>query len=127
MSTSSSQVLRTAKTAIKFQWASPKIYEFVSTLDRLRNSLTLATLLALRKNNETSNAEVLTHLMKIQDDCQYQGLNTTRTQDTIEALSSGIQNRTDDAFQTIHGLNVAWLEEIRALRHGKSTVRKRYR
>jgi hypothetical protein len=119
MSTSSSQVLRTAKTAIKFQWASHKIDDFVSTLDRLRNSLTLATLLALRKNSETSNAEVLTHLLKIQDDCQYQGLNTTRTQDTIEALSTSIQNRTEDAFQTIQGLNSACLEEIRALRHDK--------
>jgi hypothetical protein len=119
MSTSSSQVLRTAKTAIRFQWASHKIDDFVSTLDRLRNSLTLATLLALRKNNETSNAEILTHLLKIQDDCQYQGLNTTRTQDTIKALSSGIQNRTNDAFQTIQGMNAACLEEIRALRHEK--------
>jgi hypothetical protein len=119
MSTSSSQVLRTAKTAIKFQWATHKIDEFVSTLDRLRNSLTLATLLALRKNNETSNAEVLTHLLKIQQDCQYRGLNTTRTQNSIEALSTSIQNQTDDAFQTIQGLNLACLEEIRGLRRDK--------
>jgi hypothetical protein len=124
MSTASSRVLRTAKTAIKFQWASHKIDEFVSTLDRLRNSLTLATLLALRKNSETSNAEVLTHLLKIQDDCQYQGLNTTRTQNTIEALSNSIQNRTDDAFQTIQGLNTACLDEIRALRHEKTRSEK---
>jgi hypothetical protein len=119
MSTSSSQVLRTAKTAIKFQWASHKIDEFVSTLDRLRNSLTLATLLALRKTSEMINAEVLTHLLKIQDDCQYQGLNTTRTQDTIEALSNSIQNRTEDALQTIQGLNSTCLDEIRALRREK--------
>jgi hypothetical protein len=124
MSTSSSQVLRTAKTALKFQWASHKIDEFVSTLDRLRNSLTLATLLALRKNSKTSNAEVLTHLLKIQDDCQYHGLNTTRTQDTIEALSTSIQNRTEDAFQTIQGLYSACLEEIRALRHDNISSEK---
>jgi hypothetical protein len=119
MSTSSSRVLRTAKTAIKFQWATHKIDDFVFTLDRLRNSLTLAALLALRKNNDMSNAEVLTHLLKIQEDCQYQGLNTTRTQDTIEALSNSIQNRTEDAFQTIQGLNTACLDEIRALRNEK--------
>jgi hypothetical protein len=124
MSTSSSRVLRTAKIAIKFQWATHKIDDFVSTLDRLRNSLTLATLLALRKKNDTSNAEVLTHLLKIQDDCQYQGLNTTRTQDTIEALSTSIQNRTEDAFHTIQGLNSACLEEIRALRHNNISSEK---
>jgi hypothetical protein len=124
MSTSFSQVVRTAKTAIKFQWATHKIDDFVSTLDRLRNSLTLATLLALRKNNETSNAEVLTHLLKIQKDCQYQGLNTTRTQNTIEALSTSIQSRTDDAFLTIQGLNLACLEEIRCLRRDEISSEK---
>jgi hypothetical protein len=40
---SSFTTLRTFKTANKFQWASYKIDDFVSTLDRLRSSLNLKT------------------------------------------------------------------------------------
>jgi hypothetical protein len=109
--------VRTAKTVIKFQWASHKIDDFVSTLDRLRGSLSLATLLALRKTSETSNAEVLAHLLEIRESHQSQSLNAVRTQDTIEILSKNIENRTDEALKTIRDLNLARRNEITALRH----------
>ena len=113
---SSSKILRTAKTVFKFQWVSHKIDDFVSTLDRLRGSMSLAALLALRKSSEASIREVLSHLLEIRES-QVQNLNTAKAQEMIEVISINIQNNTDEALRTIQDMNSACLHEITALRH----------
>lgn len=117
VSPSSSTMLRTAKTAIRFQWASHKIDNFVSTLDRLRSSLNLATVLAFRKNSEDSNAEVRLHLMEIQPNGRSQTLHTAKMQTMIDLISDDMRQHTNETLKNIQDQNLACLDEITALHH----------
>ncbi|KAH7076026.1 hypothetical protein FB567DRAFT_503838 [Paraphoma chrysanthemicola] len=110
VSKSSSRVVGLATTTIKLGWASPRIDEFVDKLDKLRNSLSLATILAFRTSAETSNheilehlREILEHLREIQSDHRARNLDESGIQSTIQNLANTIQDKALiklDAVQT---------------------------
>ncbi|CAN9250015.1 unnamed protein product [Alternaria alternata] len=88
-SQSSSKLLRTAKTAIKFHWSSHKIDDFVAKLEKLRDSLTLATVLAFRTSSESSNDEILGHLREIQQDHKARNLDLKEIQKAVKIVDRG--------------------------------------
>lgn len=63
---STHNLIRSARTSLKFKWAHDKIDEFVSKLETLRGSLTLGTILALRASMTGHNEKILEHLKALQ-------------------------------------------------------------
>jgi hypothetical protein len=84
-------MVRAVKTAVKYQWSSPKIKDFIEKLDRLRNSLMLATVLACRSSTEKSHEEIVAHLKEIQRDRQSRAL-----QHKIELIPETIRLFTEE-------------------------------
>ncbi|KAH8724294.1 hypothetical protein GQ44DRAFT_284835 [Phaeosphaeriaceae sp. PMI808] len=97
-SKSSSKVVRTVKSAIRYQWSAHKINDFVAKLDKLRNSLILATVLAYRCSMEGNNEEVLRHLKEIHQDQQARDLQdrTGDVQKAIQLIAGVIQDQTPE-------------------------------
>jgi hypothetical protein len=114
---SSSNLLRSAKTAIKFHWSSHKIDDFVAKLAKLRDSLTLATVLALRTSSETSNGEILTHLKEIQQDHRARNLDGKEIQTAVQILIDAVQDQASDRIDAIRNEIESCLKEINDLRN----------
>ncbi|KAF2819350.1 hypothetical protein CC86DRAFT_413047 [Ophiobolus disseminans] len=98
---SSSKVVGLAKTTLKLGWSSPKIDEFVKKLDKLRSSLTLATVLAFRTSVERNNMEILAHFREIQQEHHVRQVNDTKVQSTIETLIHVVQDQTGDTLNAL--------------------------
>jgi aspartyl-tRNA synthetase len=101
---------------MKLGWLSPKIDEFVDKLDKLRSSLTLATVLAFRTSAERNNEEVLAHLRGIKQEHQARQINETKVQTTIQHLMRTVQNHTGDTINIFQREIQVCLNEINALR-----------
>jgi hypothetical protein len=101
---------------MKLGWSSPKIDEFVDKLDKLRSSLTLATVLAFRTSAERNNEEVLAHLRGIKQEHQARQINETKVQTTIQHLMRTVQNHTGDTINIFQREIQVCLNEINALR-----------
>lgn len=117
---SSSKLLRAAKTAIKFHWSSHKIDDFVATLEKLRGSLTLATVLAFRTSSESSNDEILAHLNEIQHDHRARNLDETEIRTAVQILANVAQYQTSDRFDAIQNEIQSCLKEVNGLRNNIS-------
>jgi hypothetical protein len=105
-----------AKTAIKFHWSSHRIDDFVSNLDKLRNSLTLATMLAFRKSSETTSEQILVHLRDLQQDLEARQLDATDVQGTIKALVDVVQHSSSSSLGRMQDQMQDCLSKINALR-----------
>jgi hypothetical protein len=118
-SSSSSKVVRVVKTAVKYQWSSQKINDFVDKLDRLRSSLILATVLAFRTSAEGNNQEILDHLREIQQDQQVRHLQDQiqNVQDAIKLLTDAVQNQSSDKLDAIQNGIQRCLGGVVALKH----------
>jgi hypothetical protein len=117
-SSSSSKAVRAVKTAVQVQWSSPKINNFVNQLDRLRNSLTLATVLACHSGTEGNKEEILTHLKEIQQDFRSRSLDddVKSLQSTIDLLADAVKEQSFEKLESIqNGIQVC-LTAILALR-----------
>ncbi|CAN9221747.1 unnamed protein product [Alternaria alternata] len=91
-SQSSSNLVRTVRTAVKFHLSKHEIDDFVAILDRLRGSLTLATVLAFRTSSENSNDEILGHLKAIQQDHKARNLEETDIWSAVQMLTGAVQD-----------------------------------
>ncbi|KAH3904242.1 hypothetical protein HBH56_237610 [Parastagonospora nodorum] len=100
---SRSKAVGAVKTAIKYQWSSKKIDDFVDRLDRLRSSLMLAIVLACRTSAEGNNKEILAHLKEIQHDHQARQIHDQIgvVQAAIELLTNAVQNQTNEKIEAI--------------------------
>ena len=85
--------MRTVRTAVKFHSSKHEIDDFVAILDRLRGSLTLATVLAFRTSSESSNDEILAHLKAIQQDHKARDLEETDIRSAVQILTDAVQDK----------------------------------
>ncbi|KAI4958244.1 hypothetical protein J4E86_003842 [Alternaria arbusti] len=115
---SSSKFLRTVKTAAKYHWSSHHIDDFVAKLEKLRGSLTLATVLALRTSSESDNDEILTHLKAIQQDHGVWKLDDEKIRIAVEALADAVQEQASDMSAVIQEQIQSCLDKITNL-HGE--------
>ncbi|RYN23884.1 hypothetical protein AA0112_g9259 [Alternaria arborescens] len=121
---SSSKLLQSAKKAIKFQWSSHKIDDFAVKLDKLRGSLTLGTVLALRTSSESRNDEILGHLKAIQQDHKARNLDETDIRTAVETLADAIQDQASDKLDVIQDEIRLCLDEISSLRSERTPEEK---
>jgi hypothetical protein len=112
------KTLKTAKTAVRFQMTLNKTNDFVTKLTRLRSSLTLATMLALRTSNESSHQEILVHLKEIQHDNEARDLGnlTSGIEAAVRMLTDTIQDETGERLNSIQNEMQLCLGGITALR-----------
>jgi hypothetical protein len=89
----SSNPLRYAKASIKFRWAHNKIKNFVHRLDRFRNSLMLATVLALRSSSTGVHKDVFGHLKALQDGGQVLLTDNLNILSTLQTLVDLVQDQ----------------------------------
>jgi hypothetical protein len=118
--------LQSAKTALKFHWKLHHIEEFAKKIEKLRASLTLATILALRSSAESNHEDVLAHLKDLQIDVRTSNSkpDELKLQSVIDALSSVVQKHTVDRLESIHGIILACVEQIQFMREEKILDRK---
>ncbi|CAO2653869.1 Nn.00g106020.m01.CDS01 [Neocucurbitaria sp. VM-36] len=116
LSHSASKLIRTTKTAVKFKWSAHKIEDYVSRLEKLRTSLTLATVLAFRTSAESSNVEVLAHLKEIQRDLRNKDLDEEKIRTTIEVLADNVRHQISGPLGSLRLEIQAGLNEISNLR-----------
>jgi hypothetical protein len=115
-SNSSSKLVRTVKTAVKFHWSSHEIDDFVAKLEKLHGSLTLATVLAFRTSSESSNDEILTHLKAIQQDNKARDSDETDIQTALQILVNAVQDQASDRLGVVQHEIQLCLKEINGLR-----------
>ncbi|KAF3037752.1 hypothetical protein E8E11_003573 [Didymella keratinophila] len=125
-----SNILQSAKTALKFQWKLHQIEEFARKIEKLRGSLTLATILALRSSAESNHEDVLTHLKDLQINVRKSTSNSDederKLQSTIDALSNSVQQHTVDRLDAIQGSILACVKQIQGMREEHMRDRKNY-
>lgn len=121
---SSLKFLQSAKDAIKFQWRSHKIDDFVVKLDKLRGSLTLGTVLAFRTSSESRNDEILGHLKAIQQDHRARSLDETDIRTVVETLADALQDQASDKLDVIQDEIRLCLDEISSLRSERTPEEK---
>ncbi|RYN71864.1 hypothetical protein AA0117_g8992 [Alternaria alternata] len=110
------QAAALAKTAIKFHWYSHRIDDFVAKLEKLRGSLTLATVLAFRTSSESSNDEILGHLREIRQDHKARNLDLEDIEKAINIVDRGVHLQTSDRLDAIQDEIQSCLAEINELR-----------
>ncbi|KAH7070067.1 hypothetical protein FB567DRAFT_507528 [Paraphoma chrysanthemicola] len=103
VSNSSNRTVGLLKTIIKLGWASPKIDDFTDKLDKLRSSLTLATVLALRRSAASSNDEILVHLRELQSDSRACKLHQKIDAEALVRLISIIGDQSSEKLNDIQG------------------------
>ena len=108
--------MRTVRTAVKFHSSKHEIDDFVAILDRLRGSLTLATVLAFRTSSESSNDEILAHLKAIQQDHKARDLEETDIRSAVQILTDAVQDQASDRLNAIQHEIQSCLKEINDLR-----------
>jgi hypothetical protein len=96
-------MVRAVKTAVKYQWSSPKTKDFIEKLDRLRNSLMLATVLACRSSTEKSHDEIVAHLKEIQRDRQSRALQhkIELIPETIRLFTEKVQDQAEKRLVSV--------------------------
>lgn len=104
------------RTAVKFHSSKHEIDDFVAILDRLRGSLTLATVLAFRTSSESSNDEILAHLKAIQQDHKARDLEETDIRSAVQILTDAVQDQASDRLNAIQHEIQSCLKEINDLR-----------
>lgn len=108
--------MRSAKTAIKFQWSAHKIDGFLTQLEILRGSLILATVLAFRTKAESSNAEILEHLREIRRERRASELADGKLDATIQALAASFYQQANGKLEAVHNEMQDCLSQVIILR-----------
>ncbi|KAF2115897.1 hypothetical protein BDV96DRAFT_599443 [Lophiotrema nucula] len=114
--TTSSNPLRHAQASIRFRWAHDKIEDFVHKLDRFRNSLTLATVLALRSSSAGVHEEVLGHLKGLQDGGQTLLADNSSILSTLQCLVDLVQDQSGPRLDELQGQILYCVKQISGLR-----------
>ncbi|KAK7179601.1 small s protein [Paraphaeosphaeria sporulosa] len=124
----SSGILHNAKTALKFQWKLHQIEEFAGKIEKLRGSLTLATVLAFRTSVESNHEDILEHLKQLQINAPPKTTvnDTHQLQYLIDVLSDVIEHHTVDRLNAIHKQISASLNSILAIRTQQITDEKKH-
>ncbi|KAF2177303.1 hypothetical protein K469DRAFT_644493 [Zopfia rhizophila CBS 207.26] len=99
--TSSKNLLQSAHASIKFEWDHHKIEDFSSKLDKFRNSLTLATILALRASTHDSSEKILAHLGALQVAGQTQITQNGEILEAVQQLADIVQLQASPKLNTV--------------------------
>ncbi|PGH26785.1 hypothetical protein AJ80_01550 [Polytolypa hystricis UAMH7299] len=97
----SSNPLRAARASIKFKWEHHKLQDFVSQLDKLRETFTLSTILALRTSAKDSNEKMVGQLEALEAGSRTRGVENTATRDAIQHLVEIVQRQAGQKLDRI--------------------------
>jgi hypothetical protein len=106
---------------VKFHFAQHKINDFTSKIDRLRSTLTSATVLALHCSSEANHQDVLTQLQLLQQ--EHTG-NTDALQDTIRSLVDVVQAQPSVDVVGMNNLIQKCLEDINDIKRSLPQTRE---
>ena len=118
----SSNRLKSARASIKFQFAHGKIENFASIIDKLRSSLTLASILAFRANSDNNIEEIPSHLKLLEEG---QSTGKRELQDSLRLLADAVQSQTGPKLDTVTARINQCLQEIDGLRQKLPLTRER--
>lgn len=109
---------------MKYQWSYSKVKEFAEKLDRLRSSLTLATVLACHSSTAEDNAEILAHVKEIQrghQDSRHEVYNVFLSEAVSNGITDGAQGSTSESFPGLQNEVQSCIRELLALRRAISS------
>lgn len=102
-----------------------KIENFASKIDRLRSSLTLATILALRASAHHSTEKILSHLNALEIAGQARVSDKGETLEAIQLLVDLVQSDTGPRLENIHEQILACLNQVKNLQRELPQTRER--
>lgn len=113
---------------MKFQWKLHQIEEFAERIEKLRGSLTLATVLAFRTSVESNHEDILGHLRQLQisPPSTTTGNDLHQLQSVIDVLTDVIEHQTVDRLNAIHKQISACLNKIQAVRSQQIADEKKH-
>jgi hypothetical protein len=92
----------------------------VAKIDRLRNSITLATILACRKSTTDSTEAILTQLEAIKDDQVARGINTAAVEAILKQFGKDVQAPTESRLDSLQDAIEQCLNHVKEMNEGRA-------
>jgi hypothetical protein len=120
----SSSRLKSVQSSIKVKWRYSKIEAYVSRLDKLQGSLSLATVLSLRNREIGNHHEVLEHLKSIKagDDSQQQ--NVDELIKALNLLHSQVDQQSGPKLDMLQKQMDSCMKDIQKIRSSVTSTRE---
>lgn len=117
-------MLQSAKIGIKLKWENHRIESFSSKIDKFRNLLTLATILALRARTDSDNTKILENLSTLKTAGETHNTQNTQGIEALQTIMHAAQSQSRQDLDKVHAGVEKCLLQLERLRQQLSQTQE---